>query len=745
MAINASNEKKLILLLFFLSGISGLIYEVVWLRMLSRVLGVTNYATAVTLAAYMAGLGIGSYIWGRIGDKSKHLIKTYAWLQLSIAAAAVITPFLFNVSVPLYKGVYALSNDSRAVVNIFRIIISFFTLLIPTILMGGTLPVLAAYTTKQDKMFGSNLSLLYGFNTLGAVLGVLLSGFITIGTLGEWGTILIGVAINLIVAEGSLILSGNKKGAGGEEKNMPAARVKKDVPISPYSDNIRKLVLASIMISGFTSLAYEVIWTRQLILYLNVTIYAFSGMLAVFLAGVALGSLAINSFINKTKSPLLAFGVLEMILGFLSILNLYIFRRLEVMPLTRIISPLILVFPMSFVFGMIFPVASTCYAKSVNKTGSSVAAVYGFNTIGNVLGSAITGFILIAVIGSAGSLLLLAAINVLTGFVLLCMENGKPWPLKLKYAAILPVVLLMIPNIINKDVFFNVVRDEYGLWGKGSRIYYHKESTQGTLTSFVKNNWKFLDLNGVGQTKLCTETKLMAHLPMLIADDPKKFLIICFGMGTILKSASVYRDLQIETVELVPEIYKCFKYYHPDAEGLLQNKNLKMTAEDGRNFLLLSRDKYDVISVDPSPPISSAGTVNLYTKEFFQMCREHLTPGGVMCMWFPGGKDADRYMVLNTFMNVFPEMTAWSGPNNWGFYMIGKLKRIKIQVSRLSAFFKNKEIIADLSEYDKSCVKMGQLLGLYFLDPESMGPETKKYPVITDDHPYTEFPLFRGI
>jgi spermidine synthase len=381
----------------------------------------------------------------------------------------------------------------------------------------------------------------------------------------------------------------------------------------------------------------------------------------------------------------------------------------------------------------------------VNRSGSSVAAVYGFNTIGNVLGSAVTGFILIAVIGSTRSILLLALINILTGFILLCMENAKPWLSRLKYAVIFPVVLIMMPNFINKDVFLDVVRDAYGLWGKTSRIYFHKECAQGSLISYEKNNWKSLLINGNGQTKLCTETKLMAHLPMILADDPKKFLVICFGMGTILKSASIYRDLRIETVELVPEIYQCFKYYHPGSEGLLKSKNLKMIAEDGRNFLLLSRDKYDVISVDPSPPINSAGTVNLYTREFFQMCREHLTLGGVMCMWFPGGGPTVDLMIMKTFESVFPDMLVWKGPNGWGFYMTGKLEKIVIKLARVTEAFNNKEMIADLVEYDKSCFKIGQLLGLYMLDGEDVRKRTKEYPIITDDHPYTEFPLFNGL
>ncbi len=738
-----SMEKKILFLLFFASGISGLIYEVIWLRMLSRVLGVTTYATAITLAAFMAGLGIGSYILGKITDNSKKLLKIYVFLQLLISLSAVITPLLFSISIPLYKGIYEISNNSRLIVTVMRILISFFTLLIPTTLMGGTLPLLTGYLTKKDKMFGANLSLLYGLNTLGAVVGVLLSGFITIGTLGEWETIFIGVVINLIVAEGILIIDKKKTGSTEEKQITVADETAGNGLISLYPDNTRKFVLISILISGFTALAYEVIWTRQLILYLNVSIYAFSAMLAVFLMGVASGSLFINRFINKLKTPLFIFGILEVAVGVLSVINLYIFPFFDIGEIARIISPVALVFPITFIFGMIFPIASICFAKSVNKTGSSIGTVYIFNTAGNMAGSLITGFILISLIGSTKTIILLAMLNVLVGFLLLYIEPGKRINLKLKYALILPVIILLMLGTVRKDIFLDVIKKWVSAQSKNYKIFYNKECVQGTVTSCMINGSKHLLINGTSQTKLCTETKLMAHLPVILTDTPKKFLAICFGMGTIVESASIYDNMDITSVELVPEVYQCFKYYHNNSDEILKNKNIKLIAEDGRNYLLLSSDKYDVISVDPSPPIYSAGTVNLYAKDFFEICKKHLTHGGVMCMWFIGGEKGENWMILNTFFSVFPNMSVWRGPHNWGFYLVGSLKNIRIDIKKFKKFFKNKKLIEDLKEYDNSCITSDQLLKLLFYSMDGLKESMRKYPIISDNNPYTEFPLFR--
>ncbi len=744
-------ERKVIFALFFASGISGLIYEVVWLRILSRVTGVTTYATAITVAAFMAGLGLGSFIFGKFIDRRKDPLRIYALLQLSVAGVALITPILLEIPIPIYKYIHQVSDQNFGLILIARAFVSFISLLIPTTLMGGTLPVLTSYMVKKQGLFGKNFSLLYGLNTLGAVLGVLLSGFITIGALGENNTIAIAVLINLVVG-GTAFSLGKKVSALAKATEVGEDRLTAttDTPVSPYADPVRITVLISILISGFTALAYEIIWTRQLILFLETSIYAFSAMLAVFLAGIALGSIFINKYVDTFKTPVFVFGILELLVGALSILNLYFFGLLDSHLLSRILSPIVLVFPLTLLFGAIFPIASLCYVKSVNKTGFSVGALYSFNTIGNVTGALLTGFLLIGLMGSSKTVVLLSFVNVTLGIILLWSEPNKSNRLKLKYLLVVPAVICLTLGFKGKDPFLDVIEKRISNAAHSYQIFHNRETIQGTVTSFIKNGSKGLWINGVGQTVLVTETKLMAHLPILLGKEPKEFLVICFGMGTTLKSASIYDDLNITSVELVPEVYKCFKYYHDEAERLLGRKNLSLIAEDGRNFLLLSSDKYDVITVDPSPPIHSAGTVNLYTREFFSLCKKHLTPNGVMCLWFPGGYRGDAldrenclYM-LKTFYSVFPNMTVWRGPHNWGFYIVGTLTETKIDKSEIEQAFENPRLLKDLSEYDNSCVTSSQLLNLLLLqDKHHIEDATRNASIITDNFPYTEFPLWR--
>jgi len=700
----------------------------------------------------MAGLGLGSFIFGRFADRRKDQLRIYALLQLSVAATAVITPILLKISIPLYKYIQGISSQNADMILLARVVVSFISLLIPTTLMGGTLPVLASYLVQKEGLFGKNFSLLYGLNTLGAVFGVILSGFITIGALGEWNTMFMAILINFIVGWTALLL--HRKASTVVEKTKAAEGkviAPADVPISPYGDAARKIVLISILISGFTALAYEVIWTRQLILFLETSIYAFSAMLAVFLAGIAIGSMFINRFADKLSAPLAVFGILELVVGILSICNLYLFGPLDSNLLSRILAPIVLVFPLTFLFGAIFPIASLCYAKSINRAAVSVGILYSFNTIGSVAGSLVTGFLLISLLGSSKTVILLSFVNVALGLVLLWSQPGETNRFKLKYLLIIPAAICLSFGFGGKDPFLNVIERRIARGAKSYEIFHNRETVQGTVTSFIKNGSKSLWINGVGQTALVTETKLMAHLPLMLAGEPKEFLVICFGMGTTVKSACIYDDLNITSVELAPEVYKCFRYYHNDVENILRRKNLKFIAEDGRNFLLLSSDKYDVITVDPSPPIHSAGTVNLYTREFFSLCKEHLTQNGVMCLWFPGSSTKgdslhieNSLYVIKTFYSVFPNMTVWNGPHNWGFYIIGTIAQTTIDKAKIEQAFTNQNLLNDMSEFDNSCVKSSQLLNLLLLqNKDHIENITRNALIITDNFPYTEFPLWR--
>lgn len=748
--MNQVSERKTLLLLFFVSGISGLIYEIVWLRILTRIIGITTYATAVTLAVFMLGLALGSILFGRISDKRNNQLLLYSILQIVIAITAAVTPALFRVSIELYRELYPISSHNPLLLLISRILTSFIILLIPTTLMGGTLPLLTSYLVKRGGKFGKNFSLLYGLNTFGAVIGVLLSGFITIGFFGEQQTINIGVLLNFAVGITGYLLYRKSSIQLYTKRGEKVKISQADSQISPYHDRIRSIVLITIAISGFTALSYEVIWSRQLILFLLTSTYTFSAMLAVFLTGIASGSIIMNRFVDKLKKPLIFFGFLEMLIGILSISNLYFFEPLAYNTFTKLIAPIILVFPLTFLFGTIFPVASLCYAKSISKSGTSTGTLYCFNTIGNVAGSLVTGFLFFGMLGSSKTVILLGFINLTVGFILIAAERGKFQIPHIRYIAFFALALVLSIGLKNKDPFLDTIKNEIQK-SRGTSCDFpcNKEFAEATVTAVVTKDkkHKFIFLNGVGQTIDCTETKLMAHLPILLAENPRDFLVICFGIGTTVRSASIYEDINTTVVELVPAEFECFKYFYDNAEEIQKQKNIRFVADDGRNFLLCSSDKYDIITVDPSPPIYSAGTVNLYSQEFFQLCKEHLKQNGIMCLWLPLDEtmpDEDGYSLIKTFYSVFPSVSIWRGPRQWGMYLIGKMKPLDIDINKIKKAFTNQKLLNDIVEVDRTCDTAQKLLELQVrLQPHEIENILQNAPIITDDYPFTEFPMWR--
>lgn len=750
-----THQYRFIYLLFFFSGISGLIYETVWLRILIRILGSTVYATSIVLGAFMAGLAVGSYFFGRYVDKYKNPLRLYAILELGVGLSAIALFFLFDQLIPIYRAVYGWAGASRATLTFFQSLLLFVCLLIPTSLMGGTLPVLTAHTKLYRTAFAIRIGNLYGLNTLGAVLGVVGSGLFTLGSIGELNTVLIGVLINIVVSliAFSLIPTTPKVQVATPSSEPKADSQKTKVEyISPYPEFTRKIVLIAYALNGFAALAYEVVWTRMFQLHLGTSIYAFSMMLGVYLIGVALGSIWGGRYVNKLKDPLGFFGLAQVFIALYSVLGIYIFTifrpvATRIALFNIILLPVVMVLPITFVLGLIFPAVSRSYVEKEEKVGSGVGRLYSMNTFGCILGSVVSGFILIKIFGTRGTILALAGLNLIIGLLITLSGSIKVKTSRYLKPVYAGVILSLLLGIFSPEPFFTVLKKEiYRLLGEDMEIYYHKESITATTTAFgskTKPLAKYLWINGVGMTFLCTETKLMAHLPLLLTENPQDILVICFGMGTTLRSARVHKDLECEVVELVPETFECYKYFHKDGPEVLADPRVHHYVDDGRNFLLMRDKKYDVITIDPAPPTWSAGTVNLYSREFFKLCRSHLKPEGKMCLWVPPHSVTEVRMIMRTFQDVFPNATVWRGPKYPGFYLIGTDKPLKINRDRFLQAYQDKDFMADLTEWEDLLPTPEAMLSLYLLSPTELAEFVRGEQIITDNHPYTEFPLWR--
>jgi spermidine synthase len=469
--------------------------------------------------------------------------------------------------------------------------------------------------------------------------------------------------------------------------------------------------------------------------------------------------------IERSTDPIRAFGALEIALGLISVATLFL-----LLPANRLYGAGIggakyfaaafaaaaLVLPPTLLLGAIFPCATRAYAAGRPDTGAAVGRAYAINTVGGILGSLAAGFALIPLLGTTRAIVLLAAVNVAGGGILLWYSPGLRRRAVPIFAASAAALALAAAPLLATDLFYRVVRDRvHARYPRLLDIRWHREDTTATVTVFSTlpgsgREKKHLWVNGQGMTSLVTVTKLMAHLPIVLGPDPppggrRRVLVICFGMGTTVRSAARWPDTDVEAVELVPAVIEAFPRYHRDARAVLAAPNVRVRVGDGRNWLLLSERKYEVITVDPAPPIYSAGTVNLYSREFMQLAKDALTEDGVAQFWVSSVVTPDEFrMLIATFRSVFPEGTVWSGNKIPGYFLIGARNGpLRIDPESFRRRWAQPAVRADLAEWDDLFVAPEAAMELYVAGGERMAALAGGAPLITDNHPWVEFPLFR--
>ncbi|MBN2054884.1 fused MFS/spermidine synthase, partial [bacterium] len=458
MKLDAPNSRLLLILYpaFFLSGACGLIYEVVWVRMFTALFGSTTYAVSTVLAAFMAGLALGSYLYGRFVDGRRRILPVYAGLEVGIALTGAALPFIMHVLQPAMHALYRELHHDRPLLTIAQFLIGFLLMVIPTTLMGATLPVLSRYLVRQRRQVTRRTGLLYALNTLGAVAGTLAAGFVLIRSVGLTASILAAAAVNLGIGLTVLWCSAKEHASG------PVHATGSDVKIVDEPVPARmKLLLFLFACSGFTALCYEVVWTRTLSMVMGSSTYAFSIMLAAFLTGIALGGLVISRLGIDPSRGLHWFGVVEILIGVAGSVGFMLYSNLPatflrlfaglgygerwqgIMVGHMALSMLVLL-PLTLLYGATFPLVAGYIAYRPNRVGASVGAAYSVNTVGSIVGSLAGGFLLLPLLGTQRALLVLAAGNLVIGAMALLRRT--PWlPPLLGLLALVPLMLVPLP------------------------------------------------------------------------------------------------------------------------------------------------------------------------------------------------------------------------------------------------------------------------------------------------------------
>ncbi|HZA54201.1 MAG TPA: fused MFS/spermidine synthase, partial [Candidatus Udaeobacter sp.] len=413
---------------FFFSGAAGLIYQVVWTRMLTQIFGNTTYAIATVLSAFMAGLAIGSYLFGQIADRGKNDFLLYGILEAGVGVYGFLVPWFFAGAQKLYGPIFGLNESYPFIFNLVLFFLSFVLLVFPTLLMGATLPVLSRFFVRSFAQFGRRVGDLYATNTLGAVIGCAAGGFLLIPTLGMRATVYVAAGVNLVIAAVILIIDRIRDKETAEIPPEAAAPAAVTTQAENGASWLHWIILSSFALSGFASLVYENAWTRALTLVIGSSIYSFTTMLVTFLIGLALGGFIYARFLGEREARLSTFGLIELWVGLAALATIPLFERLPLifvrllhgfgdtftvfLWLQIFLSALVMFLP-TVLLGMTFPLVARLFTQSLYRVGSGVGSSYAANTVGAVLGAFAGGFILIPTIGVQNAIIFAVVMNLL--------------------------------------------------------------------------------------------------------------------------------------------------------------------------------------------------------------------------------------------------------------------------------------------------------------------------------------------
>jgi len=774
----SDRSRILVFALFFVTGVTGLVLEVAWTRMFITVFGSTTHAVSTVLAAFMAGMALGSIILGRMADRFKRPILVYGVIELLIGIYAIFMPMIIGNLYGVYASVFTGLGQRPVPVAMLRFFLSFLVILIPTTLMGGTLPVLSKLAGREFAKLGKNIGALYSLNTFGAVIGSFATGFILLELVGVSSSVYLAAAISMLVgvvavyvgrAGGTRVdqqVAGEQAAAeavaDGQATSESAAPGQAAEPAPPGQVRLPQYVsfavLLAIAISGGAALAYEVIYAKVLVFSLGATTHAFSLMLTTFLVGIALGSFVSSRLADRFKRPTDVFGIVEVLIGLAALGSIYFLSRLDLAhqyldlrdaggDLFRLRwagflqAGLIMLVP-SFFMGAAFPVVTRIYTRK-NKVSRSVGRIYFFNTLGAVAGSLMAGFVLVPTLGSARAIALLAALNIGAGiFLFSCRANRRFWA---GMSVVALVGLSVFAFVLKPSVFART----FNIKEAGSELLYFKEGVSGTVTIHRYPGYDLIAIDGVnvaGTSDMLRVTqKLQGHLPILLAEGKERVAHIGFGSGETLHILTMHNAGMIDGIEICKDVIKTSRRFFSSINKLAFDRpDVNVIIMDGKNYVLLTDKEYDIIMTDSIYP-GTGGASALYSYDHFMAVRDKLKPGGVATCWLP--LDLSPYdikVALKAFHDVFPDMSVWYCYMTFSQHALiagRKDAPLDIDLAKFGRAFEDQAIKDDLAAIfiDSPFTLASCLLA----DGEAVKKFCGDVPRHSDDHPILEFGIAR--
>jgi len=728
----------------FLSGISALIFETLWLRLSGLAFGNSIWTAALILSSFMAGLALGTAIAASAKFRTRPL-KLYAVLEIAVAIFGCTIVFALPVLGELLRPLFQALWSHQSVLLALRVLISFVILLIPTTAMGLTLPVVLEDRQLASAHFGRAIGILYGFNTLGAVAGALIGELFLIELLGLFGTSLCAGALNCIAAAIAFFLAKSDSGGSTSSEKPRRLRFEFDYQL-PW-----RLLLVSFG-AGFILLALEVIWFRFLRLYIASSASAFSLMLAVVLAGIGIGG-AISGASSRVSRN--ALSILLLIAGIATLLCYEFFPVPRLKPgeanfyfeawQTIAFLAFALMFPVSLISGVLFPTIAAAVQETVQNRMNSVGIITLFNTAGAAIGPILAGFVLLPTIGFQSSLIFCAFGYSILALLVIGRAFWASGSSRLAVVLLLGAFIAIIATFpFHRDALhFANARKLFE--DEGQHLAKKIEGTSETWQllrrdlfgvpyyyRLVTNGFSMSATNPVNQRYM----RSFAYLPIALDPSARDALLIAYGCGVTADALTHDVDLQqIDVVDISKEVFALADEYRDAGySNPLRDPRVDAIVQDGRFFLQATPKRYDIITGEPPPP-KVAGAVNLYTQEFFRLINDRLNDGGIATFWLPiyqlNVREAKS--ILRAFHDAFPNALIWSGPDEEWIMMGIKGTPQKIDNEQLQRLWRDSNSKADVARIGIETPE--ELVTMFLMDGDEIDRITSETKPLTDLFP----------
>jgi len=796
------HRRLLVYTCFFLSGAAGLIYEVVWSRQLGLFLGITSHATTAVITAYMLGLAAGSWWIGRRADSVRQPLRLYAWLEIGIGIFAASTPWLFKALQAGYAGWTGEIGVAGPTADAIRFVIALAAMLPPTFLMGGTLPLLVRGLLQESPQLGAITGRLYGINTLGAMVGTAIAGFWLLPWIGVTRSIMTGVAANLFVALLVLLFAAKpaKPAAAAAKAPTPKRKGGSRVPPSPATLSPAALTPAAVMptavtptalrpaqgfallagfaIAGFAALLTQLAWIRAMVLVVGGSVYAFTITLTSFLAGIGLGSLVYGAWLSRKGNSVEARFRLAALLAFLialtGLLSLALIGQLpswflagyEAGWVQKFTVYQVFIFALCFAvmflptlfMGALFPLLAVSWTGPVEKAGRGIGGAYAVNTAGTILGCLLGGLLLLPVLGIHYSIVLSASLYAVVAAGL-ALSAGSAKPIVTAIGVAIFIIAAWLTPEWNRERMASGVFYQTELKANAKRspelqraldqqkLVYYKEGLHGTVSVTDDGRQKSLVVNGKAEASSVSDRSTqisLAQLGTLMHPQPRSALVIGLGSGVTAGSLTTHDSIEeITVLEISHEVVEASEFFTEENHDVLSHPAVNLVAADGRNYVLASDRKWDLIISEPSNPWLS-GVSNLFTEDFFRLIKKRLAPGGVMTQWFHlyGVSVDDVKTVLQGFAANYRHVIVWHLQAG-DLIMTGSDDVQALDMGRLETAFADPRIGPELLRAGFSTPR--DLLLHFLMDGQRLSEYVAGAKPDTDDRPNIEFSAPRSM